>query len=279
MSNGIDGPITPRRRLSLVMPAYNEEAGIQTTLAEALEALAGLDYQFEILVVDDGSSDRTGELVEQTANLSPAVRLLRHSRNRGYGAALRTGFKAARYELVAFTDADGQFFLEDLEQLVERTDRYSVAVGFRIDRQDSWRRRFYSWGYNKLVRCLLGTRVRDCDCALKVFRREVLPYLLPQSKGFLVNAEMMCSARQLGLAIAEVGVRHRPRRHGSSKVSLFDIPRTLVKLLPLWWSRVVRGRQRKSMLSVPLPPLARSVPLPAHSAVKSASPTDMRKSA
>ncbi len=276
MSNGIDERDTPRRRLSLVMPAFNEEAGIQTVLAEAREALTSLDYQFEILVVDDGSSDRTAELVEQTASIWPTVRLLQHSKNRGYGAALRTGFKAARFELVAFTDADGQFYLEDLEQLVERTDRYSIAVGFRLNRQDTWRRRFYSWGYNKLVRFMLGTRVRDCDCALKVFRREVLPYLLPRSHGFLVNAEMICRARRLGLAVAEVGVRHRPRRHGTSKVSLFDIPRTLMKLLPLWWSQVVRGRQRPA---VALPPLPRSLALPLHETATSVSQGDIRKSA
>lgn len=273
MSNGIDPSAVPIR-LSLVMPAYNEEAGIQIAVAEANEALSDLGYQFEILVVDDGSSDRTAEIVRQAAEFWPNVRLLRHNRNRGYGAALRTGFKAARFELVAFTDADGQFYLEDLERLVERCDRYALAVGFRIERNDSWKRRFFSWGYNKLVRFLLGTRVRDCDCALKVIRREVLTYLLPRSNGFLVNAEMLCEARRLGLAVAEVGVRHRPRRHGSSKVSLLDIPKTLMKLAPLWWKRVVRGRRP---IQIALPPLAGSLPLPVHSRSPATSQSDLRR--
>lgn len=239
-----------RWQLSLVMPALNEEAGIQAALAEAHEALAGLDYEFEILVVDDGSTDRTARMVQEVALLQPAVRLIRHERNRGYGAALRTGFDAARFPLVAFTDADGQFFLDEFDLLVPRTRRYPIVVGRRVDRQDPWKRRFFSWGYNKLTRFLLGTGVADCDCALKVFRREVLPFVRPRTDGFFVNAEMLCRANRLGIAVAEVGVRHRPRRHGDSKVSLRDIPRTLVKLLPFWWTQVLWSR-RPSPIRLP----------------------------
>jgi dolichol-phosphate mannosyltransferase len=109
-----------------------------------------------------------------------------------------------------------------------------------VHRQDVWQRRFVSWGYNRLVRLLLGTGVHDCDCALKVFRREALCHLLPQSHGFFVNAEMLTRARLLGLSVAEVPVRHRPRLHGRSTVRLSDVPHTLAQLLPFWWSQVVR---------------------------------------
>jgi dolichol-phosphate mannosyltransferase len=240
------------KQISLVMPAFNEAPGIQFAVAEAHEALAGIGYDFEIIVVDDGSTDTTATLVMEIAELRLAVRLVRHVSNRGYGAALRTGFESARSTLVAFTDADGQFHLEDIERLVELTDRFPIVVGYRARRQDPWRRRFFSWGYNKLVRALLGTGVRDCDCALKVFRREVLSHILPEARGFFVNAEMLCKARRFGLAIAEVGVRHRPRRHGSSKVSLTDIPRTLATLLPFWWSRVLWTRRPEPVVIPPL---------------------------
>ena len=106
-------------------------------------------------------------------------------------------------------------------------------------RKDSRRRRFLSWGYNRLVRTLLGTRVRDCDCALKVFRRSALERLLPESPGFFVNAEMLTRARQLALPLVEVPVGHRPRLGGESKVSLAEIPRTLRTLLAFWWRSVV----------------------------------------
>jgi glycosyltransferase involved in cell wall biosynthesis len=229
-------------RLSLVMPAYNEAAGIADAVAEAHEALAGLGYEFELLVVDDGSADGTGARVAELAALWPRVRLLTHSTNLGYGAALRTGFEAARYDLVAFTDADGQFFLDDLDDLVPLTRECHVAVGRRVNRQDPWRRRFLSWGYNRLARLFLGTGVRDCDCALKVFRWEALRYLLPESAGFFVNSEMLCRARRLGFAVAEVGVRHRPRRAGTSKVSLAEVPRTFATLVHFWWRHVVFHR-------------------------------------
>ncbi len=229
--------------LSLILPAYNEEAGIAQAIAEADDILRRLTDHYEILVVDDGSTDRTAAVAAAAAVGRPCVRLLRHDKNRGYGAALRTGFEAVRCERVAFTDADCQFDLADLGRLVPLTDARPVAVGYRRHRQDPWRRRFYSWGYNVLVRRLLGTRVRDVDCALKVFRREALALLLPESRGYFVNTEMLTRARQLGFAVAEAAVTHRPRLRGGSKVSLADIPRTLAVLLPFWWSRVLLGRQ------------------------------------
>ncbi|MGH7170741.1 MAG: glycosyltransferase family 2 protein [Gemmataceae bacterium] len=237
-------------RVSLVLPAFNEEAGIRQAVIEAREALAELTSAYEILVVDDGSCDGTAAIVAELAAEFRQVRLLRHDGNRGYGAALRTGFAAARFERVAFTDADCQFHLADLGRLLPLSDCYPLVVGWRQGRQDSWRRRFLSRGFNLLTHALLGTRVRDCDCALKVFQREVLPDLLPETNTFFVNAEMLTKARQRGLAVAEVGVRHRPRLRGASKVSLREVPRVLTTLLPFWWSRVLfPARQSLSSFS------------------------------
>ncbi|MGE3807698.1 MAG: glycosyltransferase family 2 protein [Gemmataceae bacterium] len=226
-----------KRKLSLVIPAYNEEAGIRQALGEADLALAELGYQYEILVVDDGSADDTARVVEDFAARFPRVRLLRHRHNRGYGAALRTGFEAARFDRVAFTDADCQFDLADLGRLVPFTDRFHIVVGYRVRRQDTLKRRFLSWGYNRLVKVLLGTGVRDCDCALKVFRKDALARILPETTGFFVNTEMLARARQLKMNVAEMAVRHRPRLRGQSKVSLADVPRTLRVLLPFWWTQ------------------------------------------
>jgi glycosyltransferase involved in cell wall biosynthesis len=233
------GTMPTRIDLSLVMPAFNEATSIGDAVAEAHESLVGLGYEFEILVVDDGSTDATAEIVDDLAAFWPRVRVLSHEQNLGYGAALRTGFEAARYDLVAFTDADGQFYLDELDDLVPLTDEYPVVVGRRVQRQDPWRRRFLSRGYNLLARLFLGTGVRDCDCALKVFRRDALTDLLPDSTGFFVNTEMLCRARRLGWAVAEVGVRHKPRRRGTSKVSLIEVPRTFATLMRFWWQHVV----------------------------------------
>ena len=235
----------PLPALSLVLPAYNEAAVIARAIAEAETALARLFDQFEILVVDDGSTDGTAQIVRSGLNDAPHTKLIRHPENRGYGAALRTGFEAASADLIAFTDADCQFDLLDLGPMAKLADAVPIVAGYRHNRQDSRRRCFYSRGYNLLTRTLLGTRVRDCDCALKVFRREVLAKLLPNSRGFFVNAEMLTRARLLNLDVAEVPVTHRPRIGGESKVSLLDIPRTLRTMLSFWWKHLVRGTKRE----------------------------------
>src|SRR5437899_1833869 len=203
------------RSLSLVIPAYNEEAGIRQAVEEADQALAHLASHYEIIVVDDGSSDLTAKVVREASVGRSHIRLLRHQDNLGYSAALRTGFEAATCARVAFTDADCQFHLADLASLLSLTEHHPVAVGIRLDRKDPWSRRFFSWGYNVLVRTLLGTGVRDCDCALKVFRRDALMKLLPETQRFFVNTEMLTRARQLGYSVAEAGVRHRPRLRGA----------------------------------------------------------------
>ena len=223
--------------LSLVIPAFNETGVIRSVVEEAAAKLAEIVSRFEVIVVDDGSSDGTGDDVP----FSPLVRLVSHSRNRGYADALRSGFSAARFGLVAFTDADGQFDLADLRRLIPSAVRNGLAVGYRADRKDPWLRKVYSRGYNLLARTLCGTLARDCDCALKVFRRDVLSAIWPRSKGYFVNTEMLTRARQLGVPLAEFPVTHRPRQGGVSKVSAREIPRVFRTLLAFWWREMVFG--------------------------------------
>ncbi|MCC9599153.1 glycosyltransferase [Stieleria sp. JC731] len=224
--------------ISLILPAYNEEAVIATAISEAVTALQKLTTHYEIIVVDDGSSDRTAAIVEEHAQRNSSVRLVRHSPNRGYGAAIRSGFAVATCDFVAFTDADCQFDLNELDRLLFLSRDYDVVCGYRIDRQDSFLRCFYSKVYNVLVRCLLGTEVRDIDCALKLFRRDVVKDLEITGNGFLVNAEILVEAKRKGCSVVEVGVTHRPRTAGESTVSIKHIPQVLTQLLRYWWNRV-----------------------------------------
>jgi dolichol-phosphate mannosyltransferase len=226
-------------QLSLVIPAYNEAATIRQAVQEAGAALAAAAAAYEIIVVDDGSTDATAAIVQAEAQTNPHVRLIRQPRNRGYGAALRSGFQAARFALVAFTDADCQFQLTDLAYMLPLTRYYAVICGYRIARKDPARRRFLSWGYNTLAQFLVGSSVRDVDCALKILRRENLADLMPQSDNFFANTEMLAKARLQGLAVVEVGVQHRPRAGGRSKVSWRDIPKVLATFLPFWWSKIL----------------------------------------
>src|SRR5262249_16571638 len=148
-------------------------------------------------------------------------------------------FQAATFDLVSFTDADCQFDLTELAYMLPLARRFDITCGYRIDRQDPALRRFLSWGYNTLVTCLMGSQVHDIDCALKIFRKEKLAGILPECNNFFVNTEMLARARMGGLSVVEVGVHHRERAAGQSKVSLRDIPRTMSALLPFWWSRVL----------------------------------------
>ncbi len=230
---------SPTPCISLVLPAYNEQETIAQAICEADEALATLTPDYEILVIDDGSSDATFSIATEQAQHRAAVKVLRQPTNLGYGAALRLGFQTARGSLIAFTDADCQFDLRELDRMVMLAKDYDIVCGYRIERQDRLHRKFFSGAYNVLTRVLLGTRVRDCDCALKVFRREVVTSTLIETNGFFVNAELLAKAGINGQSVVEVGVTHRPRAAGESKVSLRHIFPVASMLLRFWWRSVL----------------------------------------
>ncbi len=224
--------------ISLILPAWNEAEVIAAAVAEAELALAQVAVEYEIIVVDDGSTDHTGSIVRDLAVANERVRLVQHSPNQGYGAAIRSGFAAAEKSLVVFTDADCQFDLTELDRFVLLSSRYDIVCGYRIDRKDTPLRCLYSKVYNMLVRLLLGTGLRDVDCALKMFHRDVAKKLQITGNGFLVNSEMLVQARQLGCRVCEVGVSHRPRTLGESTVSVQHIPKVLMSLARYWWNVV-----------------------------------------
>ena len=171
------------RRISLVLPAYNEEANVTEAIRRARSVAHRLCSAYEIVVVDDGSTDGTAACVEAMTEGHSDLVLLRHPRNRGYGEALRTGFRAARHELVFFTDSDNQFDLDELELFLPWIDRCDVVCGYRINRRDRWSRRVIGKSWNYLVRALFYVPVRDIDCAFKLFRRSVLTDLLRELGG------------------------------------------------------------------------------------------------
>ena len=206
-------------RLSYFFPAHNEEANLEGLVAEALETLPSLADTFEIIAVDDGSRDRTAEIADRLAAANPdVVRVVHHPVNRGYGGALRSGFEASRYELLAFTDGDRQFRVADLGRLTARLrapDRPDVVVGYRIRRADPLIRIVYARTYKLANRVLFGLRVRDVDCAAKLFRREALDGVRVASGGAFFSAELLIKVRNQGRSVVEVGVPHYPRTAGS----------------------------------------------------------------
>jgi len=213
--------------VSAVLPAYNEEDVLRQSVEELRAALEKQCERFEIVIVDDGSTDQTPRLADALAEEQEAVRLIHHRPNKGYGAALRTGFASARLPLVFYTDADGQFVAGEIERLLERIGEADIVTGYRADRQDPWQRKFFSWGFKKFISFLFGVRVRDCDCAFKLYRRKVFDEITIDSDMFFVDAEVLAKAAVLGYRIDEVAVTHRPRAGGESTVRLGHILTTL----------------------------------------------------
>jgi len=206
--------MTPPPRLSLVFPACDEERNVDPLLDAALALAPRLASSFEVIVVDDGSRDGTAAAVERRRGSAPELRLVRHPSNHGYGAALRSGLRAARGDLVFFSDADLQFDLEQLADLLAHAERFDVVAGYRAPRRDPIGRRLLAAGWCTLVRTLFDLPVKDIDCAFKVFRREVIESMPIASIGAFVNTEILVRARAGGFRIHQIPVSHRPRRHG-----------------------------------------------------------------
>ncbi len=200
--------------LSVVLPAYNEEQVIGSTLEHVLNVLAAWVKDFEVIVVNDGSTDRTGAIVSAFVEAEPRVRLVTHKRNQGYGSALADGFAAATKELTFFMDSDGQFDIRDLARPLLFIDEYDAVIGYRLDRQDTWVHKLNAWGWSVFIRNVLGIRVRDIDCAFKLLRTDFLHQHPLETRGAMINAELLYKLKQTGYTYREVGVQHLPRQGG-----------------------------------------------------------------
>jgi glycosyltransferase involved in cell wall biosynthesis len=216
------------RAVSFVLPAFNEAENIGTAVRRCVEVAERLGLVFEVIVVDDGSRDDTRAIVEGLAAADPRVRSLHHVRNRGYGAALKSGLFAARLDRVFFTDADLQFDVAEIARLLERADDYDIVAGYRAPRRDGWVRRFNGWAWTRLVDALFDVGVRDVDCAFKIFDRRIFERVPVYSIGAFVNTEILVRARAEGFTVCEVPVTHFAREAG---VQTGANPRVIVKAL------------------------------------------------
>ncbi len=223
-----------RPSLTVVMPAYNEAENLVPAVTRAVDAVQRFCDDFEVILVDDGSRDASGEIARELLAEQPRLRVLRHPENRGYGAALRTGFVNARKELVFCTDADLQYDVGELEYFLPLIEQADVVVGFRVYRYDPPLRMVLSFIYNRLVRVLFRVRVRDVDCSFKLFRREVLEKISIETTDFFVDTELVARARKWNFRVVEKGVRHYPRAAGETTVVAGHIPRTLRTVFRMW---------------------------------------------
>lgn len=204
--------------LSYFFPAHNEAANLEGLVAEALEVLPTLADDFEIIAVDDGSRDETPQIADRLAAAHERVRVVHHEVNQGYGAAVLSGLATARHPLICFQDGDRQFRVADIGRLLDRlaaSDRPDVVVGYRLRRADPLVRLLYARAYRLALRIFFGLRVRDPDCACKIFRREALDGIRIESGGAFMSAELLIKLRQRSRTIVETGVPHYPRTAGS----------------------------------------------------------------
>jgi glycosyltransferase involved in cell wall biosynthesis len=223
------------KSVSFVYPAFNEEENVTEAVRRAVEAgeLVHLDA-FEVIVVDDGSADATWAVLERLARDEPRLRPIRHEKNQGYAAALRTGFTAARFPLVFYSDSDNQYDIREIRYLLPLSERHDIVTGFRDYRFDPLTRLVLSWGFNLLVRIIFRIPVRDIDCAFKIFRREIFDKITIESQRFFVDTEILAKAKALGMTMTEIGVRHYPRMAGRSTVRPMHIVYTLRELAKIW---------------------------------------------
>lgn len=254
----------PRRvpALSYFFPAHNEAESIEALVAEALAELPRLADTFEIIAVNDGSGDATGALADALAAAHPGVvRAVHHSVNQGYGAALRTGFGASRHPLVCFTDGDRQFKVADLGRLLERIAKPTrragdatpdAVVGYRIKRADPIIRTAYARTYRACLRLFFGLKVKDVDCACKLFQRDALEGINLESGGAFLSAELLIKLGESGRTIVEVGIPHYPRTAGSATGAR---PSVVLRAVRDFWSlrlRLWRGREAALRCGAPV---------------------------
>ena len=220
--------------ISVFFPCYNEQANVGRTVEKALKVMQKLNADFELIIVDDGSSDNTGREADEIAGRDGRVKVVRHQRNLGYGAALQSGFKAATKELVFYTDGDGQFDINEMPPLLALMERYDIVSCYRLNRRDSLIRKINGWCWTRLVCLMFGQKIRDIDCAFKLYKREIFDKIELSSTGALIDAEVLARAARKGYRITQKGVHHYPRTSGAQTgANLRVILRAFKELLRL----------------------------------------------
>ncbi|MBE7559065.1 glycosyltransferase family 2 protein [bacterium] len=231
------------RSLSVFFPAHNEVDNIGPLTEKTVRFLRGKPgLTFEVIIVNDGSTDGTRERADELARAYPEVRAVHHDVNKGYGGAVWTGIRESRHEAVFFTDGDGQFDVTELDLLFPHYGQYDAVFGYRIKRADPLHRLLFAKAWGLLIRILFGFRLRDLDCAFKLIRRDLLADLFQETAGAMVTVELLAKLTRKGLSYTEVGVHHYPRRAGvQSGGSLKVILRAFRELFKTYWK--LRGRR------------------------------------
>jgi glycosyltransferase involved in cell wall biosynthesis len=239
--------------LSIFFPAYNDAGTIASLALIAHMTARQLTDDYEVIVVDDGSPDHTGELLDEMARHFAWLKVVHHGTNRGYGGALRTGFQTAAKDLVFYTDGDAQYDPREMTRLFEAfSPEVDFVNGYKIGRSDPLHRKIIGKAYHTFVKTMFGLRLRDVDCDFRLMRRTVFEKVVLTRSSGVICVELMKKVQDHGYRLAEVPVHHFHRTYGKSQFFNFPrVARTLVDLVKLWWELVVR----KDHLRSPAPPV------------------------
>ena len=200
--------------LSAFFPAHNEEGNVERMCNALRIVLPNVAQDFEIIIVNDGSNDKTGEIADRLAAQDEKIRVVHHERNMGYGAAIRSGISACKKEYVFFTDGDNQFDVSQLSLFVPLVSQCDGVIGFRLNRQDNFVRKTNAWAWNRLVQWMFGLKAKDIDCAFKLFHRKVFEKIHLESSGAMISTEMLVKMKRNKYRLHEIGVLHSPRLAG-----------------------------------------------------------------
>ena len=240
--HGPESDSTPPVSITVFFPCYNEQDNVAQVAEQAVKVLEDLRADYEVIIVNDGSSDDTARIADQIAAANSRVRVIHHPRNLGYGAALQSGFRAATRELVFYTDGDAQFDLNELPPLLPLMRDFDIVSCYRMDRQDTPFRKLGGWLWTKMNGVLFSLNLRDIDCAFKLYKRVIFDHIEMESQGALIDTEILARAARKGCKITQKGVHHYPRTAGRQTGASPKVVLRAFKEVIRLRGRIVSGR-------------------------------------
>ena len=226
-------------QLSVFLPAYNEEANLKQTAKNVVDNLNKNVATWEIIIVDDGSKDKTGKIADELAEKNKKISVIHHNPNKGYGSAFKTGLYAAKYPWISFIDSDGQFDFSEISRFIgtQQKTKADMVIGYYLGRKVSFFRKLNSKIWQTIVWILFGLKVKDIDCGFKLISKKVVDSIEPlqSERGAFISSEFLIKSKKAGFKIIEIGVQHYPRKMGEATgAKLNVIIQSFIDLFTLW---------------------------------------------